>query len=500
MREEFRNALALARRYDDPDGRINVIKRAVTGEITAVDPTARARFTDYFNHSVAPDIVLQWPNENRERLLFVRPNGHADRLLPDIAYLAPHQPVVFTLEDLDESPGMIEGKHDAWESLEGAASAAGTWITDSSGTQVMANARTLSPTLGLLSQALTRGGRGVSTGQDITELINLTEYGFAASSHLVTEATRSAVEGIEGHLNEDQSGRLTRLLRAVWEANGGDSAMFPATATLGALTEDDLSYLLETTDEGPADFWRRISGAVNTAMLGRLQVSDPSPNLQALMYECIERLQAKGLRLRHEQLRLNESEVVPRWLVSKGCLALRGSNWTAYIAARVKEELPPPGESESLDLPTLNSRAEKNPVPITQVKLRRGDRILAYESKEGGNVLNHPGLSKAAADLNVADIEEAVTRLPGGGNVEIEFATNTAIGPTSSMFPLGTLIRSALPLLVDFPEEEYTKLRRILAGEGYQPSLFEAENEEMASRGLPDTSDTDNRDEGHLSA
>jgi hypothetical protein len=391
-------------------------------------------------------------------------------------FLTRHRPLVFTLEDLDASPDG-NGSTTAWQSLEEAASAASTWITDSSGTEAMSSVRKQSPTLGLLSQALLRGGRGVSNGEEISRLTNDTEAGFAGASNLSAAPTRSAVEAIEGHLDEDQSGRLTRLLRAVWEAHGGDSANFPPTATLGRLTEDDLSYLLETTSEGSSDFWRRIGRAVNTAMLGRTRVNDPSPNLQALMHESLETLQAKGLRVLYEPLHLNESEDTPRWLVSRGCLALRGLNWTAYVAARLTEEFPSSDQVQAPDLPTLRKRAEKNPVTITQVRLRRGDRVFVYESKDGGNVLGHPGLSRAAEDLGVTDIEGAIATLPGGGNVGIEFSTNTAVGPTSAMFPLGTLMRSTLPLLSDFSQAEQAELRHSLKGTGYQGSLFEDEDD-----------------------
>jgi hypothetical protein len=470
MRPEFRRALDAARQHDDPSSRISVIKRAVTTEVTAMDPTVRVRFTDYFNHSIAPDIVLQWPNENRERLLFVRPTGRASWLLNEIRFVSPHRPLVFTLEDLGAPDG--NGASIARESLEEVAAAAGTWITDSSGTEAMSSVRKRNPTLGLLSQALVRGGRGVSDGEGIAQLINDTEAGFAGASHLSVAATRSAVEAIESHLDVNQSGRLTRLLRAVWEGHGGDSANFPRTSTLGTLTEDDLSYLLETTSEGSADFWRRIGRAIDTEMLGRTQVSDPSPNLQALISGSLEALQAKGVRLIYEPLRLGESEDTPRWLVARGCLALRGLNWTAYVAARLTEEFPPADQAQVPDLSTLRRRAKENQVPITQIRLRKGDRVVTYESKEGGNVLGHPGLSKAAADLEVTDIDGAVAKLPGGGNVGIDFPQKTAVGPTNAMFPLGPLMRTTLSLLSDFSPEEGAELRLALEGEGYQPALF----------------------------
>jgi hypothetical protein len=475
MTAQFQRAMAAAMQHDDPDGRIAVIKRAVTGEVSSVDPTVRPRFTEYFNHSIAPDIVLQWPNENRERLLFVRPTGDAGWLLNDMRFLSKHRPLVFTLEDLGAASTDAESFSPVQQSLVEAASAADTWITDASGTEAISSVRERSPTLGLLGEALVRGGRGVSDGAEIHRLTSDTEAGFAGASSLSGAATQSAVQAIERHLDKDQSGRLTRLLRAVWEGHGGDSAQFPQTATVGKLTEGDLSYLLQTTSEGSADFWRRIGRAISTEMLGRIQVQDPSRNLQALMAASLETLQAKGVRLLYESLRMDEPEETPRWIVSKGCLALRGADWTAYVAARLIEEFPPADPPQALDLATLRRRVDGNPVLITQVRIRREDRIVTYE--EGGNVLAHPGLSKAAADLNVSDIEGVVASLPGGGNVVVDFSTNTAAGATNATFLLGPLIRFALPLLSDLSIAEQAELANVTIGDGYQPTLFDARPE-----------------------
>jgi hypothetical protein len=392
-------------------------------------------------------------------------------------FITQYRPLVFTLEDRGAYPGDDDTDLSALDSLDETASAAGTWITDSSGTEAISNVRQQSPTLGLLSQALVRGGRGVSNGQEIASLANTTEAGFAGASDLAIDATRSAVEAIEGHLDEDQSGRLTRLLRAVWESRGGDLSRFPPTATVGKLTEEDLSFLLETTSDGSAQFWRGIGRAVNTAMLGRLRVADPSRNLQILLHEILENLQAKGVRLLHEPLRMYEAENTPRWLISRGCLALRGPDWTVYVAARSADELPNPDRAHTPDLVTLNARAELNPTTIAQVRLRRGDRVLSYKSDDGLNVLGHPGLSRAAEDLDVVDIEGVVATLPGGGNLGIEFSTNTAAGATNATFLLGALVRAALPLLSDFSTEEWASLRRSLRGADYQFSLFDMEDE-----------------------
>jgi hypothetical protein len=475
MRADFRKALAAARLHDDPDGRISVIKQAVASEVSAVDPTVTTRFTDYFNHSIAPDIVLRWPSENnRERLLYVRPRANARWLLNELPFICSHRPLVFTLEDLDGDIAEKKVVHADRGLLEERATAADTWITDPSGTEAVSVVRTQSHVAGMLSRALVRGGRGVSDGQEIRSLANAAEDGFEAASTGGVPRTRSAVEAIETHLDAEQSGRLTRLLRAVWEGNGSDSALFPATPELGRLTADDLSYLLTITSQGSARFWQRIGRTVSTELLGSIQAEDPSPNLQALVSASLETLQAKGIRLISEPVRLNEEEVFPRWTVIRGCLALRGLNWTTYVAARRSDELPPADEEGMPDLKTLRERAAAHYVRITEVQLARADRAITYESTEGMEILRDDALSRIEENLSGALVDKVSAVLPEGGKVEIDFPHRTALGLTSATFLLGPLMRTVLPLLSDFTQNEMADLRPVLRGADYQEDLFSA--------------------------
>jgi hypothetical protein len=60
-------------------------------------------------------------------------------------------------------------------------------------------------------------------------------------------------------------------------------------------------------------------------------------------------------------------------------------------------------------------------------------------------------------------VEQATLALAGGGTMNVEFATRTAQGPTSSALPLGGLARAAVPLLVKLEHEEASKLEALLA-------------------------------------
>jgi hypothetical protein len=176
VRAEFRRALEAASEQRDAGGRISVIKRAVTNEIRAADPSVSIIFTDYFNHSFAPDMVLRWPTENRERLLFVRPSASMNWLLGGLQFVASHRSLVFTLEDLPPAPP-TDSPDRTRRVLAENATATDTWITDPSGLAAVSSVRTNEPALGLLSQALVRGGRGVSGGDEVTALTGATVAG-----------------------------------------------------------------------------------------------------------------------------------------------------------------------------------------------------------------------------------------------------------------------------------------------------------------------------------
>jgi hypothetical protein len=463
MRTEFQRALDTVADYDDPGSKITVIKQAVRREVVEADPTVDTHFTDYFNHSVAPDIVLRWPGEHKERLLFVRQTGNADWLLNDLKFISTYSPLIFTLAGIDATAGLTG--ENGREALDEAAIAGGTWITDPSGTQAVSDVRAQSPVLGMLSQALVRGGRGVFNGAEVHNLADATEDGFEAAVSGSSSVTASAVRAIERHLNAEQSGRITRVLRAVWEGHGGAAARFPATSSTGKLTADDLSYLLEITSDATTEFWRRIGRSVSTELLGRAQVDDPSANLQALVSASLHILQAKGVRLLHEPWRLGESEDFPRWVVTRGCLALRGLSWTAYVAARRAQELPVADESDKPHLPDLaelRNRAAGSQVRITEVKLADSHRAVTYESTQGGEILGDDELSQIEAELGDVRVDQATAAIPAGGIVEIDFPQRTAIGAESNTFLLGPLLSSLLPLLSGFSPEELTDLRHLL--------------------------------------
>src|ERR1700751_4227561 len=97
VRTEFREAIAYAGQMNDASSMVMAIKRAVANEIRAADPSVSVAFTDCFDNIFVPDLVLRWPAEKRERLVYVRGNPSADWLLDGVEDGSAPTAMVFSL-------------------------------------------------------------------------------------------------------------------------------------------------------------------------------------------------------------------------------------------------------------------------------------------------------------------------------------------------------------------------------------------------------------------
>jgi len=78
---------------------------------------------------------------------------------------------------------------------------------------------------------------------------------------------------------------------------------------------------------------------------------------------------------------------------------------------------------------------------------------------------------------------ELLWQFLGGGTATLDIPARTVLGPTSSVLPVGSLARAALPFLVNLTEEESEAIDDLLTDEGAQGDLFDdIEGSEQGSR------------------
>ncbi|MEU8363865.1 hypothetical protein AB0C27_48385 [Nonomuraea sp. NPDC048882] len=446
MTESFVAAIDQALHEPEPSARVDGIKLAVSRQLEGIERGLRIKHTEYFNNSIAPDMIVEWPREDRKRFVFLRANQHPKWLEEDVKIVGQSHPIIVTLQSTTSA--------DPENGLQQAARGSDTLVTDPVGVQELVQGRERLA-VALLSQAVLRGGRGLLGHDEATNATTVLNDGFLAAERGAVLPTRNATALFAKLLADEQAGRMTRVLQSVWEGHGAPPADFPGRRDLsGRLTDNDIAFLVENLTTDDAHFWRRIGRALTLDQLSRLSLADPSVNLQRLVASNADRLTGKAMRLFHEPQRVDEVDVqqVPRWLIARGCLTLRGEDWSLYIAPNSVDQLPRPEQRDGIPVSRLRARSLSRSVTIGHLELTSGDRIITYASRGMENVINDDRLIDLAESPDVL-IHRATVVLSGGRRIVCDFTTLTAQGHTSATFPLDELIGSAFLLLKDIDHE-----------------------------------------------
>ncbi|MFF3671999.1 hypothetical protein [Microtetraspora malaysiensis] len=436
---EFGAALRHALEFDSPDRRIDSLKTSVSNVLHSGDPTARIRKTEFFNHTFAPDLVLTWPDEKRERLVFLRTNPNPEWLAADLDVIAPSHPIMITLDDFER-----EHNSSAHERLMVRAREARALVTDPDAIEELVSPR--APITSVLTNAVIRGGLGLVDERAARSATESAVAGFSAAENLEVGPIRSALAAADSILDEEQANRFSRLYQAVWEGQGGTPENFPSSRNLaGPLAGRDLSLLLATLTTEDEQFWRRIGRSIRLEQVVAIG-SETGPNLGRLVQANLDRLLARGARV-FGQSTPDSEEQRANWGVEKGCLALRGDGWTAYFAAK-SNELPPHEQRRGVSVSTLIDGVRQLDVRMADVKVQQSNFAISIEAVGDADVVDSPDFGQLVARGDSV-AQTAAIAMPSGRNLTADFVTGTAIGHTNATFPLTELAQTAVRLLLE---------------------------------------------------
>ncbi|WP_194521013.1 hypothetical protein [Cellulosimicrobium sp. JZ28] len=442
MRTLLDDAIQRAAQVSRSDERAAAIKRAVAESIARIDRTAEPRFTEHFNHTWIPDIVLEWPREKRARFVYLRSAPLLTWWREDLRDLERRQAMMVAVDDAGIGGLLADVAQARRSSRE-----ADTWITNASGLgtlDALATGPDFSAPAKLVSSALLKGGRGVAGSDDVNALINRAGSTFYHASALDREETREGLATLDANLNIEQAGRFSRVLRAIWEGNGGDGIQFPSARSLGPLTAEDLQYLVDTIDRADGEFWRSVGRQLTTSQLASLSVDTTRPSFQLLVGSNLDRLTAKALGvLVSGGLDLE----VPQWGLADGQLTLSVDGHVFVFAALRRDELITREQGEPVALSDLRERLERADAVAEQVDLVRRDKASAkFEVGESGDLLSDERLTDAVSAFGSDRVRSVGLRVPGSGSINVDMLHQIATAPTSSLHPLDRLVRAVVPL------------------------------------------------------
>lgn len=443
---------------DNIANHVQAIKTAVADRFRETDSGVSVRTTEYFNHTYAPDLVLNWPADQTERRVFLRTSSNPDYLREDLGFIGANHPILMPLSTV-RTESVREQEPSA---LEEESRRASILVTSPDTLAALEESRSERPVVGLLSRAVLQGGRGLVDEERARETGVALGLGFEAAGRADIEPTRRAVDLAETLLDSVRASSLTRLLQAVWLGSGAPSSSFPGPSpTTAYLDTSSLDFLLRSQDIDDAEFWRRIGAGLTLERLASLPSGSRSANLQRLIVLNSDRLRGKSCRVLPAGS--DETEGMS-WFVQDGLVVLEGARFRVFFSTGPWSEISLPEVSlAGISISDLRRRARGADVAIGEVDLSTGMRQLGYKSQADDDVAQDDDLLSIENLLGDAVVVRAATALLGGGSRQLRcnFERLAAGGRTAAMFYLSEMGLAALPLLHRLTDHEMDMLRAV---------------------------------------
>ncbi|WP_146101014.1 hypothetical protein [Nocardia nova] len=426
-----------------PDEIISGVKGIVAREIEKLSSDVRIEYTDYFNHTYMPDMVLSWGSRQAEqRPIFLRNSLRLRPTLGDVEGLESRSPVVIGLKpaDPDIGPRVRESVRRTRR----------VFVTDVSSIDVAgrqaSSKDSVAPLLGIVRNNILRTGRGLMTVSDAEELLSATED-VMASDPIVADAALSRFESLtDSLLAEDgsyQVSRASRLLRAI---NDPDLLSEVLPSVSGRISETDLSIMLqylfarETTAAPDGRFWETLATLVDLQDLERIQGIEDR-DISPLASRAIDLWTGRRAEL------VYNSEFEPGgdrtgtvWFMRAGKLHAVIGPWKAVFVADDNRRLKGSVDAREANWDDISAIARS--MVIESATLRGIVRRLTIDAEQSGNVIRDIDNITSTLDDSYR-VQQLTARIVGteGPGIEVDFRKmlTTTKGGTVPISELGTV-------------------------------------------------------------
>jgi hypothetical protein len=396
---------------------------------------------------------MSWPNEDRQREVYLRPTGNAGWLAEDVSLLPRSDALLLSLS----TEGALSDTDDG--AVDAAARGAHALVTNVNAFSQLAEGPSDKIGFRLFEQALLRAGRGLIADEHAAQAATAIAEGIEGAAKGRSAPTEQATSVLNDLLEPEQAARVTRVLQAVWEGSGAGAATFPGQGEItGHLNDGDLSYLLTSIATTDAAFWRRIGRTITLEQICRLSVSSAAPNFQSLVSSLTDQLFARTMRVHRDQATLDSDSAAFRWALEQGCLALMGETWTAYLTADTTSSLPAQPRRSEPTVSELRRMAQAASLNIIELEAGRGSLAITVKDRDAVDLYRDLGSDEASGHASEI-VAKATATISGGRRLGFEFATRTASVPKASPVSIQELLAAGVPLLAGLDPRSTTALR-----------------------------------------
>ncbi|WP_417233632.1 hypothetical protein [Arthrobacter sp.] len=454
---QFQESMLLALNASNPREVISGVKEVVAGKLQELDDRVEVSFTDYFNHSYMPDMVLAWREGSRkhERPVFVRTDVSPSGIAADIHGLIPQAPMIIAVDE--QSAG-----HTAREAIseEKRHRQVDLLMTDSRSISAITAEQADEPKGYDFSRLVTNnflsGARGF-IGEP--EAQRLQKVFILETEDELAEA--GFTEVVNDFFMPDAAVRLTRSTQLVRDVLSGK---LDSLSLSGQFSQTELRTLLplllgnETARQNKA-LWSQLGEVMSLPDLFEVSEELAFLELSPLLNANLHRWSAKRAQVAavvHTDEEDADSALrANRWSIWRGLLALTTEHWRVLFADDARKLK---GRSAGGTIPSWSevSSVLKH-FNVDSVELHGIDRRVTLASQEGGDIYRD-------TDAVAGALEEAfyVPRLTLRSNAEprdvsslVEFSEMLITSSTADS--LSNLSKAAFNLLLhNVAKEDFT--------------------------------------------
>jgi hypothetical protein len=444
----FTSELRAALDRPHPSDAADRVHYLVANALHRLDAGAEIKRTDYFTHTIVPDLVLRWGPEDRrrERHVHLRFTVDGESLAQDLDLLSSDSPLFLGMTDR----GNLE--HPRWAAQH--ADTNGTLVTQSQAIDELEQRTEQESRTRNATRALVRHGHGII---DSPRAEQVSER-YVAALHAMTAVTtatasaRDAVEqalsSIDYYLPEEGQLDVERALHSEWVRGGGDPYDFPSTIPWNPELLDEaslrgvLTSLLESQFEVQPETWQRNASFIRVEDLGRvLGRSLRGGSFNAMAHALLPYWTAKWVwGERHES-----PPLVPtyEWIVESGIVGLEANDLQLFFADDGRHFKDKPGGNP---LPLLTDAQQLLSQPgLQQVGLKGPMEGIRYEPLATAAAQVYTRINallnmQTAASYRVHSVIAAVPGTDGVADIDLERQVIDVRGQST---PVATLAQMA---------------------------------------------------------
>lgn len=446
---------------------IDTLKNTVIASLTSADSDVRIRKTDYFNHTFAPDLVLDWSDERESRRVYLRTTLNPGYLLQDLELLDERGSIVMPLAELD-GDNSTAGTDDTF-GLQAQSHSQRALVASPNTFMTLGRQRSEFPVVGLASRALLQGGSGFVNLEQAADFGTTISTGFSAAQSGDSDKTAAALSIASDLLDPVRSDAVSDFLHAVWVGSGQDGTTFPGESGLSPrLSPSALTLLLNTVEIDDDSFWRRVGKNMTMALLEGLEFSTEHENFQRLIQSNAAMLKVRSSRMIDAP---RGEKKTARWFATKGELGLRMPKATVIFGGGRLSDLSVAGLTSEVGVSELARRAARAAVTVAEVTVDNDELHVEYSTLDGTSILDESRVSSIRSTLGEESAVSRATIEIGGSRIKADFRTSTAHGNTGSSFYLSQIALSSVPLFVKLSRDDLQLLKVTVGAVGTADDL-----------------------------